>query len=458
MDELWKSVLTEIEFSDKVSEFQYKTFFIDTKISSIEGTHATINVKSTFHIKTFEVKFSDIIKEILNQKGHKIETISYRENSKKSSKKQVRDTIQSSKTAPKSTRSGARLEDLFSKKPTKAFDGLNPKYTFDNFIVGSNNDLAFHAAQAVSKNPGQKYNPLFFYGNTGLGKTHLMQAIGNEIKKNYPELTILYITIENFTKDFLENVRYKKQGFADKYRNVDVLIIDDIQFIAGKEKTQEEFFHTFNVLHQANKQIIISSDRPPKNIPTLSDRLRTRFEGGMTIDIQFPDLETRQIIIENKAEQSGFSLSSEVVDFLASNIKTNIRELEGILNQLFAIAELRGVTPDIEMAQGMISKDVKSNRPQHLTDKRIIDKTCKFYNISKDDILSKSRTKDINHARQVACYLMKYEIKMSFPQIGKIFGRDHTTIMNAVSKIEKGLKLDIEIRNQIQDLTDLIYE
>lgn len=286
-----------------------------------------------------------------------------------------------------------------------------------------------------------------------------MQAIGNEIKKNHPHLRVLYITIENFYKDYLENVRFKKQGYADKYRNVDVLIVDDMQFIAGKEKSQEEFFHTFNELHQANKQIIISSDRAPKNIPTLTDRLKSRFEWGMTIDIQLPDIETRQAIIETKSELSGFKLDTETANFLASNIRTNIRELEGLLNQLIAIAELRGITPDVEMARGLITAESRTGTNRRsLTAKKIIDKTCKFYNVSRDDILSKMRKKEINHARQIACYLMKYELKMSFPSIGKEFSRDHTTIMNGVSNIEKGVKFDIQIREEIEALSDLIYE
>ena len=285
-----------------------------------------------------------------------------------------------------------------------------------------------------------------------------MQAIGNEIKRNNPNLSVLYITIENFYRDYLENVYSKKQGYAEKYRNVDVLIIDDMQFIAGKEKTQEEFFHTFNELYNASKQIIISSDRAPSIIPKLTDRLKSRFESGMVVDIQLPDLEMRQAIIEFKSEASGNRLEPDVSLFLAENIRTNIREIEGTVNQLLAMAEFRGEKPDIELAKGMIQHDSRISRPQHLNYKKIIDKTCKFYNVPKDDILSKSRMKEINHARQVACYLMKYELKMSFPQIGKIFSRDHSTIMNGVSKIEKYIKLDLEMRNQIQDLMDLLHE
>ena len=455
MDELWKSVLGEIELESKITEATFKTFFADLQLLKIDDNIAIISVKNSFLVKTLREKYYDIIKKILAKNGYTPARIDF-EVIKSNNKKNKRPEISPEELLPKKIASGQNSNSF---KKISHHDGLNPRYTFENFIVGSSNDLAYSAAKNVAENPGVKYNPLYFYGGVGLGKTHLMQAIGNEIKKNHPELKILYITIENFYKDYLENVRFKKQGYADKYRNVDVLIVDDMQFIAGKEKSQEEFFHTFNELHQANKQVIISSDRAPKSIPTLTDRLRSRFEWGMTIDIQLPDIETRQAIIEAKTEQSGYHFDSETIDYLASNIKTNIRELEGIINKLSAIAELQGITPDVELARGLISSEARNGiSRKSLTTKKIIDKVCKFYDVSKEDILSKSRTKDINHARQTACYLMKYQLKMSFPQIGREFSRDHTTIMNSVSKIEKGVKFDIEIREQINALEELIYE
>lgn len=455
MDELWKSVLGEIELESKITEATFKTFFADLQLLKIDDNIAIISVKNSFLVKTLREKYYDIIKKILAKNGYTPARIDF-EVIKSNNKKNKRPDISPEELLPKKITSSQSSNSL---KTISHHDGLNPRYTFENFIVGSSNDLAYSAAKNVAENPGLKYNPLYFYGGVGLGKTHLMQAIGNEIKKNNPELIILYITIENFYKDYLENVRFKKQGYADKYRNVDVLIVDDMQFIAGKEKSQEEFFHTFNELHQANKQIIISSDRAPKSIPTLTDRLRSRFEWGMTIDIQLPDIETRQAIIEAKTEQSGYSFDSETIDYLASNVRTNIRELEGIINKLSAIAELQGITPDIELARGLISSEARNGiSRKSLTTKKIIDKVCRFYNVSKEDILSKSRTKDVNHARQAACYLMKYQLKMSFPQIGREFSRDHTTIMNGVSKIEKGVKFDIEIREQINSLEELIYE
>ncbi len=456
MDELWRNVLEELELEPSFTT-TLKMFLSDSELTSVENGVAYISVRKSFapsHLK--KERFYNKIKNSLINHGVTINKLEFPVISSNSKNKKTGEL-------PKKTKK-ISAQDLISKnnktkKNISINSNLNSKFTFDNFIVGSSNDLAFFSAQAVAKNPGgEKYNPLYFYGGSGLGKTHLMQAIGNEIKRNNPNLSVLYITIENFYRDYLENVYSKKQGYAEKYRNVDVLIIDDMQFIAGKEKTQEEFFHTFNELYNASKQIIISSDRAPSIIPKLTDRLKSRFESGMVVDIQLPDLEMRQAIIEFKSEASGNRLEPDVSLFLAENIRTNIREIEGTVNQLLAMAEFRGEKPDIELAKGMIQHDSRISRPQHLNYKKIIDKTCKFYNVPKDDILSKSRMKEINHARQVACYLMKYELKMSFPQIGKIFSRDHSTIMNGVSKIEKYIKLDLEMRNQIQDLMDLLHE
>ena len=460
MDELWKSVLGEIELEQNITEATFNTFFANTKLLKLDEHIAIIGVKNSFLIKTLREKHYSLIKKALAHNNYTPARIDFEViNSKPQRKSRQTEEVTADDLISKQKSRKNRGDNAFLLKNQKHNDGLNPKFTFDSFIVGASNDLAFAAAQNVAKNPGEKYNPLYFYGGVGLGKTHLMQAIGNEIKKTRPELKVLYTTIDNFYKDFISDVRNRRQGYSAKYLTADVLIIDDMQFIAGKEKSQEEFFHIFNELHQANRQIIISSDRPPKSIPTLTDRLRSRFEWGMTIDIQLPDVETRQAIIEAKAEQSGFKLDHDTINFLATNIRTNIRELEGTLNQLTAIAELRGITPDVELARGLISSEAKSGHSRKsLTSKKIIDKVCKFYNIQRDEILSKSRTKDINHARQVACYLMKYELKMSFPAIGREFSRDHTTIMNGVSKIEKGIKFDLEIREQLNALSELIYE
>lgn len=451
MDELWKNILAELEMEPKIQGANFKTWFADTKLLSFEDGHAIIGLKNSFAITTINKKYLENIKKAFQNNGKNPKKITFEVTS---SKKQI-----PQEKIPNSSPRKPSIEELIKKKTEKSkhSSGLNKDYNFENFIVGGSNELAYFVSQNVADNPGKRYNPLYFYGDSGLGKTHLMQAIGNAIEEKHPEMTVLYITIENFYRDFLENVRSKKQGYADKYRNVDVLIVDDIQFIYGKDKTQEEFFHTFNELHRANKQIILSSDRAPSSIPTLTDRLKSRFESGMTVDIQLPDFETRQSIVEARAEYEKVKLEPEVSEFIAENYRTNIREIIGAVTQLIAMAELRNIKPNLELAQGLIQNS-RPTRPNHLNSKKIIDKTAKYFGVSKEDILGKSRQKDINHARQTACYLMKYELKMSFPQIGKEFSRDHSTIMNGVSKIEKNIKLDAEIRSQIEGLRDLIYE
>ncbi len=452
MNELWKNILAELEMDPEIRGATFKAWFLDSKLLSFENNQAVIGVRNSFASSTITKKYLENIKNAFQKNGEICEKISFTVISFDKQSKEPEKILPPSPKKPS-------VEELIKSKnqKNKHQSGLDKNMTFDNFIVGGSNDLAFFSAQNVAKYPGEKYNPLYFYGGVGLGKTHLMQAIGNEIEKNHPELSVLYVTMENFYRDYLENVRSKKQGYADKYRNVDILIVDDVQFIAGKEKSQEEFFHTFNELHRANKQIILSSDRTPSSIPTLTDRLKSRFESGMTVDIQLPDFETRQNIIEARAEHENVKLDPEVSEFIAENYRTNIREIIGAVIQLITIAEFQNIKPNLELAQGLIQNS-RPTRPNHLNSKKVIDKTAKFFGISKEDILGKSRQKDINHARQTACYLMKYELKMSFPQIGKEFSRDHSTIMNSVSKIEKCLKLDSEIRSQIETLRDLIYE
>lgn len=448
---LWQSVLGEIELS--VSHATYMTWFKNTELLDRGDDAVVIAVPNIFAKRQFEVKFNSQVKEVLKKNGIQTNNVTYIV--KSSGKKTVINRETTARTAPSA-------DELIQPKSNslaapKSTSGLNPRYTFDNFIVGSSNDLAYTACQSVSTTPGTKYNPLFLYGGVGLGKTHLMQAVGNEVLKKNPSAKVLYISSETFVKEFLESIRFKKKGFSDKYRNVDVLIVDDMQFIAGKEKTQEEFFHTFNALHQTNKQIIISSDKPPRSIPTLTERLRSRFEWGMAIDIQMPDFETRCAIIEIKAGQSGVELERETVEYLASNIKTNIRELEGALNQLLAYAEMRGITPDISTAEGLVG-NVRHTRPQHLTPKNILDKTSRHFQIDIREMCSPKRDKHIVVPRQIAMYLLRSELHLSFPKIAATLGRkDHTTAIHSVEKIEKAIKLDFLIREQIAEIRERLY-
>ena len=453
---LWQSVLGEIELS--VSHGNFETWFKNTELISYSEDEVTIGVINVFTRTQLEKKYNDQIKEVLRNNGIEAKRIRYEVITSKRS-------VISRETTGQS-QVDARVEELLDKPTTRRPSSatsttpsttLNPRYTFASFIVGSSNDLAYTACQAVAANPGVKYNPLFIYGGVGLGKTHLLQAVGNDIITRNPSAKVAYISSETFVKEFLDSIRFKKNGFSDRYRNVDVLIIDDMQFIAGKEKTQEEFFHTFNALHQANKQIIIGSDKPPRSIPTLTERLRSRFEWGMAIDIQMPDFETRCAIVETKAAQSGITLERETVEYLAKNIKTNIRELEGALNQLLAYAEMRGVSPDVSTAEGLIG-NVRHSRPQHLTPKQIIDKTARHFQIDSKEICGSKRDKHIVVPRQVAMYLLRSELHLSFPRIANELGRkDHTTAIHSVEKIEKSIKLDFMIREQVAEIREKLY-
>jgi chromosomal replication initiator protein len=451
-DALWQSVLGEIELS--VSHANFTTWFKNTELIEQTDDTVTIAVSNIFAKRQFEVKFNDQIKKILEKNGVIPKTIVYTVKSS-SVKKTVGREALAAPAKPTVEELIPTQKNTIPKSPLNS-SGLNPRYTFSNFIVGSSNDLAYTASQAVADNPGVKYNPLYLYGGVGLGKTHLMQAVGNHILERQPSAKVLYINTETFVKEFTDAIRFKKK-VSDKYRTVDVLIVDDMQFIAGKEKTQEEFFHTFNALHQANKQIIISSDRPPRSIPTLTDRLRSRFEWGMAIDIQMPDFETRCAIVAAKAASSGVELGQETVEYLANNIKTNIRELEGALNQLLAYAEMRGVTPDISTAEGLLGS-VRHSRPQHLTPKQIVDKTAKHFQLDIKEICGVKRDKHIVVPRQIAMYLLRSELHLSFPRIAGELGRkDHTTAIHSVEKIEKAIKLDNLIREQVAEIRDKLY-
>lgn len=442
---IWQAVLGEIELSIPSSSFN--AWFKQTELEVYSKNEVAVVLPNIFVKAQLEKKFHSHIAESLAKHGFAPSAITY--------------TIKSANKRPLINRDQAVQpivkQSLATVGRAANPSNLNPRYTFDTFIVGSSNDLAYAACQAVATNPGTKYNPLYLYGGSGLGKTHLMQAVGNEILKKQPGTRVLYTTTEAFVNEFLESIRFKKKGFSDKYRNVDVLIVDDMQFIAGKEKTQDEFFHTFNDLHQNDKQIIISSDKPPRSIPTLTDRLRSRFEWGMAIDVQMPDYETRCAIVTAKADQLGTKLDPLVVEYLASHFKTNIRELEGALNQLMAYAEMQNVTPDIHIAEGLLA-NIKTARPRHITTKQIIDKTARYFGVEVKDICSARRDKFIMLPRQIAMYLLRSELKLSFPKIAQELGRkDHTTAMHSVEKITKECLVNASVREQLNDVREKLY-
>lgn len=343
----------------------------------------------------------------------------------------------------------------------KTNSNFNEKYTFDNFVVGKSNQFVYAAAKSVAENPGQKFNPLFIYGGVGLGKTHLLHAIGNYIKSAYPDKKIMYATCEKFTNDYIESLRANKDmanfEFREKYRNLDVLMIDDIQFISNKTSTQEEFFHTFNDLYQRQKQIIIASDRPPKEIATLEERLRSRFTSGLIQDIQTPDFETRVAILRKKAQQEKYSIDDEVINFIAEKIDTNIREMEGILSKVFFFATLLGKkSATLEEAYEAMKENMDEIK-EGLSPDMVIDTVCKYFNISKNDIVGKKKNKEIVEPRMICIYLICELLDLPLVAIGKKFGdRDHTTIMHARDKITEQIKTNNKIKVYITDIKDLL--
>lgn len=483
---LWQAVLGEIELS--LSRGNFVTWFKNTQILQQTDETIVIGVTNVFIKQQLERRYHDLILETLTKNGIKPQRIEYKIASmpKNAPTNPVSPTsLQPENSAPSSTAllgnsaplpsrqqnfSSPNSVTTRSHQPSQAGSGpatntlthnyrqgLNERYTFDTFIVGAGNELAYAACQAVAGQPGTKYNPLFLYGGVGIGKTHLIQAVGNAVIAKNPSASIVYGSTEQFVQEFVDALRFKKTtDFAKRYRGADVLIVDDMQFIAGKEKIQEEFFHTFNALHQANKQIIISSDKPPRDIPTLEERLQSRFAWGMTIDMQNPDFETRCAIIQTKAHTHNIALPSNVVEFLAQLIQTNIRELEGALNQLLAFCEMRELEPDLSIASNLLGST--KSRPKHINARQIIERTARHFQVSMDDILGPKRDKDIVVPRQIAMYMLRSELHMSFPKIAHELGRkDHTTAMHSVEKIVKESQLDADLRETIQNIKDHLY-
>lgn len=337
---------------------------------------------------------------------------------------------------------------------------LNPKYVFETFVIGNSNRFAHAAAQAVANDPAHAYNPLFLYGGVGLGKTHLMHAIGNRIKQNNPSMKVLYTSSEKFTNEIINSIQNKTtEAFRQKYRNIDCLIIDDIQFLKGKEQTQVEFFHTFNALKDADKQIIISSDRPPREIETLEDRLRSRFDQGLTADIQTPDLETRMAILRTKAASDNIVLPTEVITLLATNITTNIREIEGAYNKIVAYTSLMHMPITVETAQKVLSDMGNDIKTRTITYEGIIKVVADHYNVKQDELFNKKRTQNIAFPRQVAMYLCRELADLSYPRIGELFGgRDHTTVIHAYEKISNFKNSNLAFQNELQEIIEILRQ
>jgi len=452
-EKIWQSVLGQLELL--ISRANFTTWFKNTFLAEFDEQQVVIGVPNSFTKVWLEKKYHDNITKALEDTLSKsnlqvIYRVENRDNLANISKKVI-------------LVDQAEVELVHSQPiPAKSNNkyGLNQNYTFNSFVVGPGNELAQAAAMAAAQKPGEMYNPLFIYGGVGLGKTHLAQAVGNYILAKNPQKRVLYINSEKFTNDFIFAIkRGQTDEFKNIYRNVDVLLIDDIQFIAGKEQTQEEFFHTFNALHQNNKQIILSSDRPPKALGGIENRLISRFEWGMIADISFPDLETRVAILEVKCQQKNYQMEKALVQLVAESIQENIRELEGALNRIIAFHQLNNTQPSLESVRSLLGGISANPKKAGLTSKKLLKIVIDFFDISMEDLLGASRKKELVIPRQIAMYLMREQLKSSFPNIGQeIGGRDHTTAMHACVKIADLVSSDERVKNDVAVLKQKLYE
>ncbi|OOM75868.1 chromosomal replication initiator protein DnaA [Clostridium sp. BL-8] len=436
---LWNKTLTIIK--SELSEVSFNTWIKSCEPISISSDTLRISVPNSFTQDILDKRYKDLVANSIKavcSKLYKIEFIIMSDNYEKEENKS--NTPQASKSIT--------VNDEMSST-------LNPKYTFNSFVIGNSNRFAHAASLAVAESPAKAYNPLFIYGGVGLGKTHLMHAIGHYILDGNPNAKVVYVSSEKFTNELINAIKDdKNEEFRNKYRNVDILLIDDIQFIAGKERTQEEFFHTFNALHDANKQIILSSDRPPKEIPTLEDRLRSRFEWGLIADIQVPDFETRMAILKKKADVENLNVANEVMGYIATRIKSNIRELEGALIRIIAYSSLTNREVTVDLASEALKDIISKKQGKHVTIDTIQDVVSSYFNLRVDDLKSQRRTRNVAYPRQIAMYLSRKLTDMSLPKIGEEFGgRDHTTVIHAYEKISENLKTDDSLQNTINDIT-----
>ena len=443
--ENWEKILLILKEEHEVSDVSYRTWLQPLTPYEFKGNTVTIIVPEQTFLAYVKKKYGLLLQVTISEFLDQDCNVDFK----------VKDQIEEEKQA--------QAPSLIQKnKAVVSPDviqsaNLNPKYTFDTFVVGSNNNLAHAAALAVAESPGEIYNPLFIYGGVGLGKTHLMHAIAHFILKNNPSAKILYVSSETFTNELIDAIRNKNNitttEFREKYRNNDVLLIDDIQFIIGKESTQEEFFHTFNTLYESKKQIIISSDKPPKEIETLEERLRTRFEWGLIADIQPPDFETRIAIIKRKAELLDLEIPSIVEEYIANHVKNNIRQLEGVVKKLNAYNKLAQTPPSILLAQSAIREILTDNQPIPVTVERIISEVGRTFGVSSEDIRSSKRSSQISNARQIAMYVIREITQMSMAAIGNEFGgRDHSTVVYATGQVVKNMKQDTKYKETVEDI------
>ena len=453
LHEIWQLTLSEL--SKDLNKPSFETWFNLTKPVSFENSCLVIEVPNDFTKEWFETRYREQIvralKEITSD-DHRVSFVISSDFQDKTETETPEDLFSKNTDFTSTQKTDDHLKN-------KYISNFNPRYTFDTFVVGMCNRLSHAASLAVAESPARAYNPLFIYGGVGLGKTHLLHAIGQYTLINHGFSRVSYFSSEKFTNEFINAIRDNKTlEFRNKYRNMDVLLIDDIQFLAGKEQTQEEFFHTFNALHDNNKQIIISSDRPPKEIPTLEDRLRSRFEWGLITDLQPPDLETRTAILKKKALSDGIAIPDQVIQYIAGKVITNIRELEGALIRIVAYASLSETPVTLELTEAAL-QDIIFTRKKNITVINIINATAENFNIKQEEVLSKKRTQNIAMTRQVAMYLCRMLTDLSLPKIGEEFGgRDHTTVLHAFKKIDALISKNNDFKNRLELIKNNILD
>lgn len=460
---LWQAALGELELT--LSKANFTTWFKNTFLSELEGTKAVVSVPNTFTKAWMEKKYHDqIVKALRNASNLPIREVAYRVEVRNTTILPLEHVAKEDESVPvaASVSYAPPNSTAFAATPTSSASadlGLNPRYQFSAFVVGKNNELAHAAATAVATKPGDVHNPLFVYGSPGMGKTHLLQAIGHHALQLNPNLKVKYVTCEKFTNEFIQALRSGHADlFKDKYRLVDILLVDDIQFLAGKEGTQDEFFHTFNHLHQGNRQIVLSSDRPPKDIQNLEARLQSRLEWGMMADISKADFETRVAILQAKAREKNYPLSAEILHAIAGAIQSNIRELEGALNKIVAYHQFKNLLPSLETIQPILQSFSPTISKRTVTPRVLLETVTEYYEISMEEILGKSRERRLAFPRQIAMYLLREEAKCSYPSIGDhVGGRDHTTAMHACEKITTLLKSDDQLKRDMSIIREKIY-
>ncbi|TSC91364.1 MAG: chromosomal replication initiator protein DnaA [Parcubacteria group bacterium Licking1014_17] len=449
-EELWKAVLSEMELS--LSRASFTTWFKETLLVANNNGIAVVGVPNGFIKEWLENKYNKQILNIIRKHDQSIREVKY-------SIGNARLAVAPQRIEMSQILRDRIQEECPSDSEIDKITNLNHRYTFESFVVGVNNELAHAACVAVTKNLGKIYNPLFIYGGVGLGKTHILQATGNLIHSNDPTKRILYIPAEKLTTQIVESIKNRTvEELKQRYGGLDLLIIDDIQFIAGKERTQDIFFGTFNELYSKNKQIILSSDRPPSTIPALEERLRSRFEGGMIADIQLPDYETRLAILKLKGKEKGVVLDEESLSYIATNIQKNIRELEGVLNRIAAFNQIYNKMPTIKEIKQLLTAYL-STPYRKPTPQLVMKSVADFYKIHLTDLTKRSRRKEVVHPRQIAMYLLREEVKFSFPEIGlKLGGRDHSTVIHACTKIREGEENSETIKQELTLIKERIYQ